>query len=106
MRALLHPSPVRTRLPGVLGLVGGYPVRVKNGGISLDLANHWTEAQAVAVNESSLRWDGIECIEADGTIIFTDKTTQALHVLTGTIIEQVHPRNAADRARLIMPFLA
>lgn len=106
MRALLHPSPVRTHLPGVLGLVGGYPVCVENGQIGLDLAEDWSEAQAVAINESSLRWDGIERIEADGTIVFTTETIQALRALTGSIIEQVHPRNAAEQARLIMPFLA
>lgn len=105
MRALLHPSPVRTHLPGVLGLVGGYPVCVENGRISLDLADHWNDAQAIAINESSLRWDGIERIEADGTIVFTAATTQALHVLTGATIEQVHPDGAADQARLILPFL-
>lgn len=106
MRALLHPSPVRTHLPGVLGLVGGYPVCVENGEISLDLAEPWSEAQAIAINENSLRWDGVERIEADGTIVFTVETTRALHVLTGSAIEQIHPRNAAEQARLIMPFLS
>lgn len=105
MRALLHPAPVRTHLPGVLGLVGGYPVRVANGQIDLDLAAHWSKAQAIAINESSLRWDGVECIEADGTIVFTDETTRALHILTGATIAQVHPDNAAEQARFIMRFL-
>ena len=70
MRALLHPALVRTHLPGVLGLVGGYPVCVENGQICLDLAEHWREARAIAINGNSLRWDGIERIEADGTIVY------------------------------------
>ncbi|MGL4291138.1 MAG: hypothetical protein ACRCVA_32605 [Phreatobacter sp.] len=105
MRALVSSEPVRTHLPGVLGLVGGYPVIVDGGDIRLDLAPGWTEAEAIAANEASLPWDGIARIEADGTIVFTAETVRALHALTGATIETAHPRNAADQARLILAAL-
>jgi len=31
--------------------------------------------EAVALNEASYRFDGIERIEADGTVVFTDATS-------------------------------
>jgi hypothetical protein len=105
MRALVSPEPVRTHLPGVLGLVGGYPVVVDDGHIRLDLAEGWTEAEAVAANEASLPWDGIERVEADGTVVFTAETVKVLHALTGATIESAHPRAAAEQARVILTAL-
>ncbi len=105
MRALLSPTPMRTHLPGVLGLVGGYPVVVEAGHIRLDLPAQWSEAQAIATNEASLRGDGIERIEADGTIVFTPETVEALHALTGATIESAHPGTAASQAALILKHL-
>ncbi|WP_152015116.1 MULTISPECIES: hypothetical protein [unclassified Bosea (in: a-proteobacteria)] len=106
MRALLSASPVRTHLPGVLGLVGGYPVAVEAGRIRLDLPAHWSEAQAIATNEASLPWDGIARIEPDGTIVFTPETVEALRTLTGATIESAHPATAANQAALILKHLA
>ena len=105
MRALVASEPVRTHLPGIRDLVGGYPVIVENGQIRLDLALGWSEAEAIATNESSLRWDGVEVIEADGTIVFTSETIEALRALTGATIESAHPDTAAAQAQKILQFL-
>ena len=105
LRALVSPTATRTHLPGVLGLVGGYPVIVEAGRVHLDLAESWTEADAVRTNETALPGDGIERIEADGTIVFTAGTVEALYALTGTIVECAHPNSAADQARLILAAL-
>lgn len=104
MRALVAPQPMRTHLPGIRDLVGGYPVIVENGKIRLDLAQGWSEAAAVATNEASLRWDGVESIAADGTIVFTTATIEALRALTGATIESAHPDTAAAQAQRIMQF--
>lgn len=106
MRALLSPTPVRTHLPGVLGLAGGYPVAVEAGRIRLDLPSQWSEAQVIATNEASLPRDGIARIEPDGTIVFTPETVEALHTLTGATIESAHPETAASQAELILKHLA
>jgi hypothetical protein len=106
MRALLAGVATRTHLPGVLGLVGGYPVIVEHGRVRLDLAENWSEAEAVATNEASLWLDGIESVERDGSIVFNTATVEALHTLTGATIERVHPDSAMSQARLIMKFLS
>jgi len=105
LRALISPGATRTHLPGVLGLVGGYPVVVEAGCIRLDLAANWTETDAIATNEASLPGDGIERIEADGTIVFTAVTIGALYTLTGATMDCAHPDSAADQARRILAAL-
>jgi hypothetical protein len=72
VRALLGDMPVATHAPAPGGRPGGYPVRVSRAGVELDLPERLDEAAAVALNERAARWDGVERIEADGTIVFTE----------------------------------
>ena len=72
VQALLGDTPVATHAPAPGGRPGGYPVRVSRAGVELDLPDDLYEAAAVALNERAARWDGIERIEADGTIVFTE----------------------------------
>jgi KR domain len=82
VRALLSDEPVATHAPAPGGRPGGYPVRLSRRSIELDLPDWLDEGAAVDVNERAARWDGIERIEPDGTIVFTEP-------LLG--IERVHP---------------
>ena len=70
--------PTHMHLPAPAGLPGGYPVVVKDRAVSLDLPPTWRKDDAVDVNRASHRWDGIESIEDDGTVVFTDKTVGIL----------------------------
>jgi len=72
VRALLSEEPVATHAPAPAGRPGGYPVRVSRTSIELDLPDWLDEAAAVDLNERAARWDGIERIEPDGTIVFTE----------------------------------
>jgi hypothetical protein len=106
LRAFAESGPSRTHLPGILGLSGGYPVTVDGHDITLDLADGWTVEQAVATNDASLPWDGIQAIDDDGTVIFTEATCRALHDLTGQSIETLHPDGAAQQAALLLGAMA
>ena len=68
-------------LPAPAGLPGGYPVVVQDRVVSLDLPPTWQKEDAVEVNRASHRWDGIESIEEDGTVVLTDKTAGLLREL-------------------------
>jgi hypothetical protein len=105
-RALLARRPARTHLPGVLGLVGGYPVIVDGLTISLDLAPAWDFEKAIAANEACMAVEGIAALEADGTVHFTPEASSQLHALTGRHLAAVHPANAAVQANLILNALA
>jgi hypothetical protein len=70
VEALLSETPVRTHAPAPGGRPGGYPVRLSRDAIEVDWPD---EAAAVAINERAQRWDGIERIEPDGTLVFTQE---------------------------------
>lgn len=57
--------------PGPLGLVGGYPVRLSRDGVAVELPAGFSLEQAIAVNRACQKFDGIEAVDADGTVRFT-----------------------------------
>lgn len=71
VQALLGRQAVRTHAPGPAGLVGGYPVVVRAGKISLDLPRGVTRSQAVAFNEQAQVAEGIVSIGKNG-LRYTD----------------------------------
>ena len=78
--------------------MGGYPVRVNKSHITIDLPDEWSLEQAIAVNETSLKWDGIDEMTKDGTIVFTVETQKALRKLLGKKIETLSTETAQDQA--------
>ncbi len=105
LKAIANPLPTATHLPGCLGLPGGYPVIINGENIELDLAPGWAKDEAVDVNRRSMRWDGIELIDTDGTVVFTEDTSKALFNLTGQMISEVHPNSATQQARTLLEAL-
>lgn len=96
--ALIGSMPVRCHVPGPLGLVGGYPVLAAGGQVRLDLAPGWSEAEAIATNESALGHDGIAAVEGNGTVAFTDATRAGLKTLLGRDVARLRPHEAAQFA--------
>jgi hypothetical protein len=91
VRALLADEPTATHAPAPNGLPGGYPVRLSRHGIELDLPTHLTREEAIALNERAARFDGIERIEPDGTIVFTGEVVAGTERLLGLRLERVRP---------------
>lgn len=77
-----------TNLPGPKGLPGGYAVRVNGQGAEVILPEGVTLEQVIKVNMKSLRFDGIEDITEDGTVIFTDECRQLVKEWIGADIGQ------------------
>jgi hypothetical protein len=68
VEGLLSDSPTAAHAPAPHGLTGGYPVTLSRAAIEVD----WPDvAEAVAINERAARWDGLERVEPDGTLVFT-----------------------------------
>ena len=63
---------MRTHAPGVLGLPGGYPICVRRKSIELDLSAGISRDEAVEFNNLWARAKGVEGIESDGTLIYTE----------------------------------
>ena len=68
VEGLLSDEPVRTHAPAPRGLPGGYPVRLSRAAVEVDWPD---EQEAIGINERAQRWDGIDRVEPDGTIVFT-----------------------------------
>ena len=99
LQALVGDTQRSIHLPGIGALVGGYPVLASQAGVMIDLPTEWTLDRAIAVNEASLKWDGIDEMGQDGTIVFTKETQQALHKLLGKNVETLSTEIADDQAK-------
>ena len=98
LHALTGETERSIHLPGIGALVGGYPVRASKSGITIDLPDEWSLEQAILVNEASLKWDGVDEMAQDGTIVFTAETQQALRNLLGKNIETLSTDTAQEQA--------
>jgi hypothetical protein len=72
LRGLLSKDFVmQSHAPGVVGLQGGYPIQFKGGHIELDLPEAVSIEEAINFNSLAAAGDGIERIESDGTLFYT-----------------------------------
>ena len=62
----------RLHAPAPNGLPGGYPVRIVEGAISVDLPSEWSIDTAVEAMEHCHTLDGVQEIALDGAVAFTD----------------------------------
>lgn len=74
--AMINNTNELTNLCGPKGLPGGYTVRVNANGAGVVLPDGFTMEQVIQVNLDSLKFDGIEEIKEDGTVVFTDESCQ------------------------------
>jgi len=77
--AFLPEAPtLRTSAPGPLGMPGGWPVCISDHIVTLDLPPALNRHTALRHQIEAARDDGIERIEDDGTVHFTDALQSAL----------------------------
>lgn len=76
--ALIGKTAIRTHVTGPTGLPGGYPAWIGDGQINLDLPEGLGREEAITINERAGRWDGIDRIESDGTVVYTSEVRQAM----------------------------
>ncbi|MCY3953877.1 MAG: hypothetical protein OXG69_15230 [bacterium] len=79
--ALVGTEPLATHVSAPMGLPGGYPAVVGSGTVELRLPPDLTEPEAVAINDSAARFDGVERIEPDGTVVYTADSRAAMENL-------------------------
>jgi len=74
--AMLFDTGLLSHSPGPQGLPGGYPIRLGASGAEVFLPAGISLEQAVAINETCQHADGIERVEDDGTVIYSEKAVQ------------------------------
>jgi hypothetical protein len=72
-----------THAPGPSGMPGGYPVRVDRNGGSVILPKGLTLEEAIRINEDGQRYDGIDRIDEDGTVYYTESSVAIMNEMLG-----------------------
>ena len=88
-----------THAPGPNGLPGGYPVKVSRKGVDVLLPDDLTLEEAIRINEDSQRFDGIEKIDEDGTVYFTDREMSILKETFSYECKRMPLSEVEDRAK-------
>jgi hypothetical protein len=99
IRGLLLDTNEITHAPGPKGLPGGYPIRVSAKGVEVVLPKDITLEEAVKINNEGNRLEGIEKIESDGTIIFTDEMNKITKEVMGYDCKELKIAELEDRIR-------
>jgi hypothetical protein len=81
--AMLNDTGLRTHAPGPQGLPGGYPVRLDASGARVTLPQDLSLAEAISINLEAQKWDGIERINEDGSVEFTQAAHETMKELLG-----------------------
>ena len=106
LSALAGERSVRTHAPSPSGMIGGYPIVAGAGSITLDLPKTWSLEEAISSNTKSLRWEGIDSIDDDGTVRFTDETAELLKDFLGHRVSTLPPDGANTMARELVAAVA
>jgi hypothetical protein len=102
IRALLSDRKTLLHAPGPGGLPGGYPVVAGRGAVRPAPIPGLSLQEAIALNERSHRFDGIERIEADGTAVFRPEGVEAMDRALGYRCERLRPEESDDRAHELL----
>jgi hypothetical protein len=98
MQALVSGGSTFLHAPGPNGLPGGYPVLAGKDGVRAAPIDGLSRAQAIAINEQSHPFDGVDTIEPDGTVIFTPEGAEGLRETLGYECKRLPVAEAEDRA--------
>jgi hypothetical protein len=102
IRALLADRETLLHAPAPGGLPGGYPVVAGRGMVRPAPIPGLTLQEAIALNERSHRFDGIERIEPDGTAVFRPEGVEAMDRALKYRCERLRPEEADDRAQELL----
>ncbi len=98
LKGLFRESSRVIHVPAPGGLPGGYPVTFEGQEMAPVELDDLTREEAIAINERSHPFDGIEQIEENGTVVFTDTTAGILREELGYDCPQLAPGEAGERA--------
>lgn len=76
--AVMTDSGERSHIPGPNGLPGGYPAVLTAKGAELMLPASLSLEEAVAINLAGQRAEGVEAVEANGRVVFTEEARRVL----------------------------
>jgi hypothetical protein len=95
-------NPIRISAPAPLGKLGGYPVEVSAAGVTLDLPDGCDPHDCEAYHARMTKADGIEAIDADGTVHFTEAAKEILAPIDPRLTEPLALGDLTNRAKILV----
>jgi hypothetical protein len=92
---------VETHAPGVFGLAGGYPVCFVAGAAELRLPDGLTLEEAVSFNNLAAKGEGIERIDEDGTVFYTEHARESVAEFCPELAEPLRIADVEKRFRVL-----
>ena len=86
-------------IPGPNGLPGGYPTRLSAKGAEVVLPEEITLKEAIKINEEGARWDGIERVKDDGTVVYVDENVSNMREVLGYECEELKISELEEKAK-------
>ncbi len=99
VQAILENSGKLIHVPGPGGLPGGYPALIYRDKVEVSLPGELPLDEAVKMNEEAGKRDGIEKIEEDGRVVFTEQAAAAMKENLGYDCPVLDPEEDYTRAR-------
>jgi hypothetical protein len=90
---------LRMSVPGPNGLPGAYPCRLSAEGAEVVLPDDLTLQDAVRINQDGARFDGIEDVRQDGTVVFLDENVRNMEEVLGYSCKELKISELEERAR-------
>ena len=100
--AIINDTNEISHAPGPNGLIGGYPIRIGTGGVKVELPGEITMEQAIKINTDGGKYEGVEEIEDDGTVVFTDEAYKIAKEVLGLDYKELKLEDTEKRAEEIL----
>ena len=97
--------PLRWSTPAPFGLPGGFPVRIAEGRIELDLPAGVELSECIACCERASKGDGVEGIDDDGTVHFTAAARAAVATVAPDLSEPLRLVDVDQRAARLLDLI-
>ena len=87
--AIINNTNEFSHAPGPNGLPGGYPIRINSKGVKIELPEGIAMEEAVKINTDAMKYEGVEEIKGNGTVVFTDEGHKAFKNVFGLEIKEI-----------------
>ena len=97
--AIINDTNQFAHAPGPNGLPGGYPIRINASGVEVVLPDEITMEEAIKINLDGLKYEGVEEIKDDGTVVLTSEAYNIQRELYGLDLREYRFADMEDIAK-------
>jgi len=100
--AIINDTNELSHAPGPNGLIGGYPIRIGASGVKVELPEEITMEEAIRINIEGGKYEGVEEIKDDGTVVFTDEARGMFKEVLGLDYKELRLEDTEKQAEEII----